>query len=382
VASGHLHAAGVEVEQGLAETRAGAPEEAAGLLHLRAQVLWHEGRAAEAVEAAESCAEAAHQVGDADLLARGRDLAALARAAAGRPLPPPDDGTTPEDWRRQDRTPEHPVDVHLVLWDRDLLGDRGRAEVERAASLLLERARHRGASETAASALLGRGTAALAAGRLDVAEASVREALDLFRRTGSALGEALALERLGTILTVRGRLEPGLDAIAAGVVTAERGLLRRHALTRLHAAEARNRLAAGALYAAEDAAREASASAALHGECVACDAAFRPEVIRVALARGRIGEAETEAAQLEEIARRQGGRGLGALARLSRARVLAAQGRATEALAALGEARSALVAAGLELEAGRCVRLASRLGLAAGGADDDPRDLALAEGDA
>jgi len=274
--------------------------------------------------------------------------------------------------------------VHLVLWDRDLLGDRGRAEVERAASLLLERARHRGAGETAASALLGRGTAALAAGRLDLAEASVREALGLFRKTGSALGEALALERLGTILTVRGRLEPGLEAISAGVVTAERGLLRRHALTRLHAAEARNRLAAGALYAAEDAAREASASAALHGECVACDAAFRPEVIRVALARGRIAEAETESSQLEVIARHHGGRGLGALARLSRARVLAAQGRATDALAALGEARADLVATGLELEAGRCVRLASRLGLAGGGpgADDDEGPPAFAEGDA
>jgi tetratricopeptide (TPR) repeat protein len=377
-AAGHLEDADAEIELGLADARAGAPDEAAGLLHLRAQMRWHEGRVAEALEAAESCAEAARQAGDADLFARGRDLAALARTAAGRALPPLDDATTPEDRRRQDRAPEHPFDVHLVLWDRDLLADRGRPALERAASLLLERSRQRGAGETAASALLARGTAALAGGRLDLAEASLREALDLFREAGSALGEALALERLGTLLTVRGLLDPGLDAIAAGVVAAERGLLRRHALVRLHAAEARNRLAAGAVYTAEDAAREASASAALHGECVGCDAAFRPELIRVALARGRVAEAETEAAQLEEIARRHGGRGLRALARLSRARVLAARDRTGEALSALGEARADLVAAGLDLEAARCVRLAARLGLSGGWPEGGEGEAALA----
>jgi hypothetical protein len=90
---------------------------------------------------------------------------------------------------------------------------------------------------------------------------------------------------------------------------------------------------------------------------VACDAAFRPEVVRVLLARGRVDEADAEAGQLEELARRRGGRVLGAVARLARARVLAAQRRPDEALAALAAAREAFVAAGQRYEAARCARL-------------------------
>jgi len=137
--------------------------------------------------------------------------------------------------------------------------------------------------------------------------------------------------------------------------------LRRHALTRLHAAEARNRLAAGLSGSAEDAVREASESAARHGECAACGAAFRPEVVRVALARGRVGEAEAEAVALEEIARQRGGRGLVAVARLTRARVFGAMGRSDDALVALAQARAGFLASGQRYEAARAVRLEARL---------------------
>jgi len=181
------------------------------------------------------------------------------------------------------------------------------------------------------------------------------------RAAGSALGEALALERLAALLTARGRLEEGRDALDEGIAVAERGLLRQHALTRLHATEARNRIAAGALRAAEDAVREASETAARHGACVACDAAFRPEMVRVLLLRGRVADAEGEAAQLEEIARQRGGRVFGAVARLTRARVLAAQGRTSDALEALAAARAAFVSAGHRYEAARCARVEVRL---------------------
>jgi hypothetical protein len=380
-AGGLLSLADAELDAGLADAGAGAPDEVPALLHLRAQLRWHDGRHAEAIEAAEACAEAAARTGDADLLARGHDLAALARALGGRALPPLDDATRPEDRRRQDKAPEHPVDVHLVLWDRDLVAGPGREAVERCAAAMLERARQRGAPEAAASALLAQGTAALAAGTLDVAEAALRDALALFREAGASLGEALALERLGTAVGLGGRLDQGMDLVAHGVVAAERGLLRRHALTRLHAAEARNRLAAGAVYSAEDAIREGSESAARHGECVACDAAFRPEVVRVALARGRVAEAEAEAGQLEELARARGARGLAAVARLARGRVLAAQGKTGEALRAIVEARAGFLATGLVYEAGRCVRLARRLG-ASDAAQADLDAIVIVDADA
>jgi tetratricopeptide (TPR) repeat protein len=251
--------------------------------------------------------------------------------------------------------------LHLVLWDRDLLGDATAAEVGHAAAALAERARQRDAIEAVAAGRIGEGTAALAAGDLDLADVALRDALEHHRRAGSALGEALALERLGTLLTQRGRLDDALELVQDGVVVAERATLRRHALARLHAVEARNRLAAGALYAAEDAVREASETAARHGECAACDAAFRPELVRVALARGRVGDADAEATLLEELARKRGGRAMVATARLARARVLAARGRAEDAIAALAAARAGFLAVGHRYEAARCVRLEARL---------------------
>ncbi|WP_049768623.1 BTAD domain-containing putative transcriptional regulator [Anaeromyxobacter sp. Fw109-5] len=359
-AAGQLRAAAGELEEGLAAVEA-MGEEAAALLHLRAQLLWHEHRPAEALAAAEACLVRAQEAADADLAARGADLVALARASLGDPLRPPEDATGPRERAQQDLTPEHPVPLHLVLWDRDLLGDATAAEVGHAAALLSQRARQREAVRAAVSGRYGEGVAALAAGELDLAEVALRDALERHRATGSAIGEALALERLAALLTVRGRLDEALSLVDLGVVVAERARLRRHALTRLHATEARNRLAAGALYAAEDAVREASEAAARHGPCAACDAAFRPEAVRVWLARGRLGHADAEATQLEELARQRGGRVVFAIARLARARVLAAHGRVDEALAALANARAGFLGAGHRLDAARTVRFEARL---------------------
>jgi hypothetical protein len=95
---------------------------------------------------------------------------------------------------------------------------------------------------------------------------------------------------------------------------------------------------------------------------VACDAWLRPEAVRVALARGRVADADLEALALEEIARQRGGRGLAAVARLARARVLLAQRRPEEARMALGQARAAFLAGGQRVAAARCARLELRLG--------------------
>jgi hypothetical protein len=359
--AGLLPQAYEEIAAGIAIADEAHGDGIAALFHLEAQLLWHEGRYGEARTAAEACLAAAERAGDADLAARGRDLVAISGACRGAPLAAPDDATGAAERRLQDAAPEHPHDVHLVLWDRDLLGDAAAPEVARAARVLAERARMREAPDAVAVGRSGEGAAALAAGDPDVAEAILRDALRGHRASGSAAGEALALERLAALLTQAGRLDEARDAVDEGIVVAERGHLRHHALTRLHATEARNRLAAGAAHAAEDAVREASESAARHGDCVACDAAFRPEMVRVLLARGRLPEAATEAAQLEELARQRGGRVLGAVAGLARARVLAAQRRPDEALAALGAARTAFLAAGHRYEAARCARLEVRL---------------------
>lgn len=373
-AGGQLEAALTEVEGGLAASAEASVEEAPPLHHLRAQLLWHSGQPAAALAAARDCIEAAIRSGDADLLARARDVAALAAGTTGEGLEPPEGQPPAAEPLRQDLAPEHPFDVHLVLWQRDLLGDASCAELARGAALLVERARVRDAPELLATGRLGEGTFALAAGELEAAELALTAARDGFRSVGSALGEALATERLGTLLITLGRLDEARDLLDEGVVVAERATLRRHALTRLHSAQVRQRLAAGLSGAAEVSLREVSETAARHGECVICDAGFRPEAVRVALARGRIADADLEALALEEIARQRGGRGLTAVARLARARVLAAQRRPEEARMALAQARTAFLAVGQRTAAAHCVRLEGRL---AGGGATTPELRAL-----
>ncbi|HET8541775.1 MAG TPA: BTAD domain-containing putative transcriptional regulator [Anaeromyxobacter sp.] len=372
-AGGHLAAAHAELDEGVGAAGANGGDGLAPLLHLRAQLLWHDGRAEEARAAAGACAAAAAQAGDAELLARGRDLEALAAALLGAPPASAGDGATAEP-RLEDAAPDDPIDLHLALWDRDLVALDAPA-VARLSAALGERARARGADDALATARSGDAAAALAEGQLDLAEAALRAARAGHRAVGSALGEALALERTAALLVMRGRLDEALDTVDEGIVIAERASLRRHALTRLHATEARVRLASGALHAAEDAIGEVSETAARHGECTACDAAFRPEAVRVLLARRRVDEARLEAAQLEEIARQRGGATLRALAAATRARVLAADGQRDEALTLLGAARAALAAAGHRYEAARCARLEIRLRGPAAPLPDDVRLL-------
>ena len=279
---------------------------------------------------------------------------------AGRSAPP----SCRRDGRRrarpQDLAPEHPVPLHLVLWDRDLLGDATAGEVGEAAALLAERARQREAAGVIAAGRHGEGVAALAAGDLGLAEAALRDALERHRAAGSAIGEALALERLAGLLTLRGRIDEALALVDLGIVVAERAGLRRHALTRLHAIQARNRLAAGALYAAEDAIREASETAARHGECAACDAAFRPRRCGRARARpdrrggrgGHPARGDRPAARRPRPRRDRPAR--------PRARPCSAR-RTDDALAALAHARAGFLGAGHRLDAGRTVRLEARL---------------------
>jgi len=149
-------------------------------------------------------------------------------------------------------------------------------------------------------------------------------------------------------------------------VAAERAPLRRHVLTRLHATLACNRLAAGAIYAAEDATREASALIARHGDCTICHTLFRMALLQVAVARGRLEEASAEAAELEAMAARRGGRGLAAVGRLARAHLLAAVGEPVDSARAYSQAATAFDALGAHLDAALAWMKAARQ-LRAGG---------------
>ena len=361
--SGQVADADAEIEEGLGAGRAyaGVGDEAPALILLRAQLRFHAGRFAEARAAAQAAVELATQVGDGESLARARDLADVSRAMLGEPLSPLDPAGGRLEGSHREPTPEHRIELLAVLWDAAVLGDVPCPDLARAAGLLLARGQERGSGEVAAVGRLGEGVAVLAAGLLDAAELDLRAALNGFQEAGATLGAALAGERLGTTLILFGRFSEANDLLGEALVLAERAPLRRHLLTRIHAAQARLRLAAGLPGSAEDALHQASEAAARHVGCLACDGALRPEAVRVALARGRVAGARTEAEALQAIAGQHGGRGLSALATLAAARVLSAEGQAEAALGALARARGDFLAGGQRYEAARTVRLERRL---------------------
>jgi tetratricopeptide (TPR) repeat protein len=348
-ASGDLDAAAREIELGLLPpdgSISGGGEEAAGLHLLRARLDWHSARFEAAAASAERCAHEAERLGQPELLARAQDLVALALAAAGRAGTSPVERGGPVERRHGDPGSDPAIDLPLVLWDGSALADLPTAELLRLAALELGRCQARGDSDGAAIPLFALGAAHLAAGDLAAADAPLREARARFRSGGSALGEALTLQRLGTLQGAAGRLHEAMELLAEGLVVAERAPLRHHATLRLQVTQAHARFAAGSLHVAEVIARDAADCAVRHGVCTSCEAALRPLQVRLSLARDRLEDAGAEATILERLAAARGGRALLATARLTRARVLAAAGRKDDARALLGEARAAFGALG------------------------------------
>ncbi len=158
-------------------------------------------------------------------------------------------------------------------------------------------------------------------GRWEAAERKLRESVRLYRSIGGAFGEAIALQRLGVLLTARGNIAGALGAIEEGVVAGERAVLRSHCLTRLYAARARNRLAAGDHRGAAESVAAGAETGSRHGRCVTCNALLLPEVVRVALGEGAIERARIASGELERIASQFGSRAWRAMAAQSSARV-------------------------------------------------------------
>jgi ATP/maltotriose-dependent transcriptional regulator MalT len=200
------------------------------------------------------------------------------------------------------------------------------------------------------------------AGEWDLAEESLRSAVQTYHDCAASSGESLTLQRLGVVLTAKGRFDEAAKFLDEGIVVAERAVMRSHALTRIYSSIARNCLAAGDLDGAVRALEQGQAEAQRHGNCVTCNGLLLPESVRVHLAAGRHDAAQEATEKLEAIAETYGSSLWSAMARHARGRYLLATGQSESAEAALQAAEDAYAAHGEVYEAARC-RIARSLAI-------------------
>jgi tetratricopeptide (TPR) repeat protein len=193
------------------------------------------------------------------------------------------------------------------------------------------------------------------AGHWIEAESVLRESVKLYREIGTASGEALALQRLGTLLTARGQLDEAMILFEEGVIAAERAIMRAHCLTRLYASMTRNRLTAGEVEAADRYLALGLAMSERHGHCATCHALLYPAAVSVHIAQGALPMAEDFCKQLEDAAREYQSRAWVAMARQARGELATAQNDLDTALTCYEEASLAFKATGNEYESARCL---------------------------
>jgi tetratricopeptide (TPR) repeat protein len=218
----------------------------------------------------------------------------------------------------------------------------------------MQQARRMGAPRAIALCQCFNGALEFQAGRWEQAETALRESIKLYREIGAASGEALACQRLGVLLTARHQLGEAIEIMQEGVAAAERALMRAHCLTRLYAAMARNRLAAGDKAAAADALSLGLSMSERHGHCTTCDALLLPAAVSVRLAQGALDEAEIFCRRLDEAAAEYGSRTWVAMAHQARGELIAAQGNVAAALQEYMAAYEGFHLANYEYEAARC----------------------------
>ncbi len=194
------------------------------------------------------------------------------------------------------------------------------------------------------------------AGHWKAAEASIRRAVGLYHDIGSASGEALALQRLGVLLTARGEFEEARKALSEGLVIAERAAMRSHCLTRLQASMIRNRLAAQDAEGLAISLADGLEAARRHGHCVTCNALLLPEVVRARIVRGELDEAAQSAQQLAETASEFKSRAWTAMGAHAEARVLMAREQYADAITLFERAGKAFLEVEQPYDAARCIR--------------------------
>jgi tetratricopeptide (TPR) repeat protein len=193
------------------------------------------------------------------------------------------------------------------------------------------------------------------AGHWMEAESVLRESVKLYREIGTASGEALALQRLGTLLTARSRLDEAMAVFEEGILAAERAIMRAHCLTRLYASMTQNRLQADDIDAADHYLALGLAMSERHGHCATCHALLFPAAVSVHIAKGALSLAEDFCRQLEEAAREYQSRAWVAMARQARGELAAAHNDLETALTCYEEANQAFKANGNEYESARCL---------------------------
>jgi ATP/maltotriose-dependent transcriptional regulator MalT len=192
-------------------------------------------------------------------------------------------------------------------------------------------------------------------GRWDEAEADLRRAIDRYRNLGSAAGESTSLQRLGVLLTARGKVDEGMEALGDGMHVSERATMRSHLMTRLEASAVRNRLAAGDVDAALDWLRRGEKTAERHGQCSTCKSLLLPEAVRARIVSGDLEGAEADCEALEKAAEEYASRLWTATAMHARGRLHAAKGDWTKAGETLRQARASYTAIGADYDAARCL---------------------------
>jgi tetratricopeptide (TPR) repeat protein len=193
------------------------------------------------------------------------------------------------------------------------------------------------------------------AGHWEEAENVLRESLRLYHELGTASGEALALQRLGTLLTARGRLDEAMALLEEGVMVAGRASMRAHCLTRLYASMTRNRLIAGEIEAADHYLTLGLAMSERHGHCATCHALLYPVAVSVQIAQGNFSRAEDSCQHLEKAAQEYQSQAWLAMARQVRGELAAALGEFERAMICYDEATQAFKVTGNQYDAAQCL---------------------------
>jgi tetratricopeptide (TPR) repeat protein len=330
-------------------------EEYAHAYYTFALFYWHQGEFQQTLEAAQKSLAIAERIGDSLSLARAYEILALAYHSLGEWQL----GLDFEQQRSLLTGAELDVtevfDVHLCLWEYHLYGDHHYDEVKQSVIATLTQAQRMGAARAVALCHCFDGALEFQSGHWANAEASLRAAIQSYRQIGAAFGESLSCQRLGALLTAKGRIEEGLAILQEGLAAAERAPLRAHCLTRLNASLVRNRLAAGDLMAADQALTLGLAMSEWHGTCSTCYALLLPAAISLRIAQGDLAEAVNFCQQLDQAATKYASRLWVAMARQAHGELVAAQGKLEDALNAFTEALKGFRSAGNEYEAARCL---------------------------
>jgi DNA-binding SARP family transcriptional activator len=362
IQGGRLVEAGQRLEDAVAALAGSRDDpELPAVLYLFAQLRWHEEKYAEAKELAQRSLAEAEARGDRRAMSKGHEMLALVCHALGAWQEGHAHETERQALADGALDVDQAFDVHLCLWEYHLYSEKGAEKIRSAVDRTLDQGRRMNAPRAMALCESFAGTLDFQGGDWNAAEAQLRQAIERFRRVGSASGEAVSLQRLAVLLTAKGSLEEARALLDEAIVVGSRAAMRSHCLTRIHASLARNRLAADDRGGARASLEEGLAEAARHGHCPTCNALLLPEAVRVELACGDLDEAERYAGLLEDVAGRFGSRTWTAMAEHARGRVHAAHGDVENAFEAFERARQAYREVGFPYEAARCAMAQSRL---------------------